>query len=365
MPAEGLGKTTPPQWRSLRYHAAARIRNPLALRGPTEHAELTLTVSRSFGSLQHTLNLLAATLTGLSILCWTASVLVGRKLCQRAIRPLSQMAPSARDSSWKHVALVERTELRDELEDMGNAFNDLLNQLFSAYDRQKRFTGDAAHQLRTPLTVLQGQVDVALRRKRTASEYESTLEIVSDEIGSLSKTVETLLFLARSEHQAAEIDVERVEMLAWLEQYVQRWKGDPRRSDLEIQCELSVESLTSPSLLTQVLDALISNALKYSPAGSIILLKATLQQSAVLLEVEDKGLGIPEEDIASVFLPFYRSRSALRREHPGTGLGLAIAERLARIMGGKLECSSQLGEGSRFTLLLPRRATGQAITSER
>jgi len=274
------------------------------------------------------------------------------------------MARSAREiqaGNTSHWLSVPNS--RDELEDMGKAFNDLLSQLFSAYDRQKRFTGDAALQLRTPLTVLQGQVDVALRRKRSVAEYESTLEIISDEIGSLSKTVETLLFLARSEHQAAQIDAERVEMLPWLEQYVQRWKGDPRRSDLKIHCQPSVASITSPSLLTQVLDALISNALKYSPEGSTILLRASVQNSAVLLEVEDKGLGIPEEDIASVFLPFYRSRSALRREHPGTGLGLAIAERLARIMGGRLECSSQLGHGSRFSLHLPRCAMPQLTTA--
>jgi signal transduction histidine kinase len=241
----------------------------------------------------------------------------------------------------------------DELEELGQAFNGLLDELFAAYERQRRFAGDAAHQLRTPLTVLQGQVEVALRRTRTPEEYAATLGIVKQEVAAFSETVETLLALARPQAEGAPSDLQLLEFPGWLEDYLLKWKTHPRAGDLRLESERQ-SGRTSPRLLAQLLDVLVSNALKYSTAGSPIVIRSKGASGGVELFVEDQGMGIAAGDQKAIFEPFFRAPQARQSGTAGTGLGLAIAARIAAALGGTLSCSSELGQGSRFRLTLPQ-----------
>jgi HAMP domain-containing protein len=145
------------------------------------YAALVVTVAAPLKPIEGTLSSLAAVLAGLSLLVWLAAALTGRWLAQRMLAPVSRMADSARSiTASEPRARLSVASSRDELEDLGRAFNGLLDRLQEAFERQRRFTGEASHQLRTPVAVLLGQVEVALRRDRPPEEYRRVLGVVAD-----------------------------------------------------------------------------------------------------------------------------------------------------------------------------------------
>lgn len=342
------------EWRILRHKMAAVHPKPAAERSPLEHAALTVYTTRRLADVQTTMRWLTLLLIVLPLGCWLAAALAGRWFIRHAIAPIRAMARSASEIRPDDTtARLPVGASHDELQDLGQSFNKLLDELFTAYERQRHFAGDAAHQLRTPLTVLQGQVEVLLRRPRTNDEYLGTLQLVASEVASMKQTVETLLFLARSEHDEVPADRQRIEFRDWLEAYLARWKADPRGSDLRIEVGRGLVVETSPGLLAQLFDVMVSNALKYSAPGTPVTIRAQRHASELRYEIADQGHGIAVEDLEVIFQPFYRTRQARQSGQTGTGLGLAIAARIAKVLGGTLRCESQLGAGSRFLGTLP------------
>ena len=175
---------------------------PAAL-GPGKHASFTTIAAVPLGPVRDALNKLAAVLIGLSVAVLVLTLVVGRSVCRRALAPVARMAAAARGMDATN--LDERlpvAPVNDELADLGKSFNDLLDRLHESFERQRRFTGDASHQLRTPLAAILGQAEVALRRDRSADDYRQTLEAVRKQANHLTRIVEALLFLARLEAEA-------------------------------------------------------------------------------------------------------------------------------------------------------------------
>jgi signal transduction histidine kinase len=214
--------------------------------------------------------------------------------------------------------------------------------------------------LRTPLTVLLGQIDVALRRPRTADEYRSTLEVLRSETVNLQQVVEALLFLARVEGDADLPDVATRDAGAWLRDYATHWDGNPRRADLSLDTPDGIWLTTSWPLLAQLLDNLVSNAFKYSPPRTPVRLAVRRSSDEVAFEVEDRGIGIAAEDQASVFDPFFRSQTARQTGAAGTGLGLALSARITQALKGRLTVESDGRSGSCFRVLVPTSGDRQA-----
>jgi heavy metal sensor kinase len=321
-----------------------------------KHAALIVTVAMSSGPVEATLGKLALVLVALSAGLWTGSALLGRWLCRRALAPMTAMAATARamsEADWDER--LPLSETHDELEDLGRAFNGLLARLQEAFERQRRFTGDASHQLRTPLTAMLGQIEVILRRDRSTEEYREALERMQGQSVRLHQMVEMLLFLARADRDAKQPDLEEVDLASWVDRHLQSWSDHPRAADLHLEqtlhCPLFVR--VQPPLLGQLLDNLLDNACKYSQAGTPITLRLGRQTGNVICTVEDCGGGIPEADLPHIFEPFYRSEMVRRQGYPGVGLGLTVAERIAAVFGGTLAAESEPEQGCRFTLRLP------------
>jgi signal transduction histidine kinase len=253
----------------------------------------------------------------------------------------------------------------DELEDFSTAFNELLDRLQEAFERQRRFTGDASHQLRTPLTAMLGQMEVCMRRARTTEEYERVLNLVHGQAQQLRHLVEMLLFLARADGEAKLPNLESVELVSWLEEYYERWAGHARAADLHVKslAERPAHVKVQPPLLAQLLDNLLDNACKYSEPGSPVQLELSCTAGRVQLSVQDAGAGIAERDLPHIFEPFYRCSDARRRGASGVGLGLSVAQRVASAFGGNITVCSEPGKGSRFSLELPEVQARQAAAS--
>jgi two-component system, OmpR family, sensor kinase len=243
----------------------------------------------------------------------------------------------------------------DELQDLGRAFNDLLTRLHESFERQARFTGDASHQLRTPLTALLGQIEIALRRPRAVEEYQQVLRLLQSQALQLRQIIETLLFLARADAEAKLPQLDRLDVRSWLPEHLASWSAHARAADLRLEMlgngPLWVRAQTP--LLRQMLDNLLDNACKYSDPGTPITVALAEEAGVVSLTVMDTGCGIAEEDLPHLFEPFYRSAKARRQGISGVGLGLAVAQRIALALAGTLRVQSRLGRGSRFTLHMP------------
>jgi signal transduction histidine kinase len=339
-------------WRVIQKEMAAPAPKPLAEREPHEYASVRVTVARSQAELILAMRRVALLACVLPATVWLIAAAGGRWFVRHALRPVRGMADSAR--SMTHADFGLRLPIgpsQDELADLGVAFNQLLDQLQAAFDRQRRFTGDAAHQLRNPLAVLQGQLDVARRRRRTTEEYERTLDVLIAQTAELRQIVESLLFLARSEGDAAVAHVERIALDEWLPQFLSRYNDHPRRNDLVYKGADAAYISTSVPLLSQLIDNLLSNAFKYSAAGTPVELRVTRENGQVVLAVKDHGIGVTAHDRTSIFEPFFRSEEARRAGYPGTGLGLSVAARIAAVLNAELQCDSTPGEGSIFSVV--------------
>ncbi len=298
---------------------------------------------------------LAATLPLLSLVLWALAAGIGRHFGRRALAPLTLMAESARTMPFDDCRLPS-PGTRDELEDFARSFNGLLDRLHVALERQKQFTGQALHQLRTPLAALIAAIEVARRRSRTVEEHERVLDGLHDDAVRLWRVVEALLFLARAEAEARLPDLERLDLSAWAADQLRAWTGHERAADLSFE-ERDGNPLWTRAhrpLLGQLLDNLIENACKYSGPGTPIIIRAWCEPGAVALAVEDRGCGIPPEELLRVFEPFYRAESARQLGHAGVGLGLAVARRIAVTHGGTITANSVPGRGCRFVVRLPQ-----------
>jgi len=304
-----------------------------------EHAELILLAGASPLPIAQSLGQLRNVAILLSVAAWVTCAVVGRQVCRRALSPVSRLAAAAEQMpSIDTGQRLPVPEMHDELWQLSAAFNGLLDRLHAAAERQRRFAGDASHQLRTPISGLLSLVEVTRRRPRSEQEYEAALDRVRQEVTRMRQIVESLLFLARRDSNSSAAVAEPLELGGWLAQQVERWQQHPRAGDLRL-VPPPVEPLwiaAQPVLLAQVFDNLLDNACKYSLAGSAITIAPLARGGEAGFSITDRGVGIEPADAARLFEPFYRAPSALESDRTGLGLGLAIAREIVTSFGGRL-----------------------------
>jgi signal transduction histidine kinase len=322
----------------------------------TLHPGLVLTVAAPLGPMEATLAALAWFLVALSAGIWLVAASLCRRLSRRALAPLLRMAASARgldatDAGWS----LELAGTRDELDGLGRAFNDLLARLHVAFERQQRFSGDVSHQLRTPLTVLIGQIEVALRHERSGEEYRRALKYALGGAVQLRQIVEALLFLGRAEGDAELPKGEPLDLGQWVDGYLTTRPASGTAAEIVQRSEAGGGPwiVAHPPLLGQLLENLLDNAEKYGHLGTPIVVETCQVGNSAVLAVEDSGPGIPSDEIARVFEPFYRSVQARRQGAHGAGLGLAVVLRIAVALGGSVEVLSEPGRGCRVEVRFP------------
>jgi signal transduction histidine kinase len=207
-----------------------------------------------------------------------------------------------------------------------------LRPIAQAMERQRRFTSDASHEMRTPLTVMRGAIDVALQRQRSAADYRAVLQEVGDEVDGLTQLTERLLLLARGAGRRHEIvDVVRV-----VDEAVRANAplADERGSTVLVEPGQPIALYTDATALRQALGNLIANALQHTPSGTMVRVRCTSTHDGVEIRVIDNGPGIPASERTNVFQPFYRLKTS---DADGHGLGLALARELIAAAGGSLQ----------------------------
>lgn len=353
------------------WHFRSRWVHPTGIGAPTEphlktYDRLLLTVGLNLEPTARTLRNLTLTLTGLSLGIWLFAAGFGTWAMQRALRPLTAMADGSRAIAGTDLsARIPDPQTGDELADLAKAFNDLLSRAQESLQRQQRFSSDASHQLRTPLTSMIGHIDVALRRERTSEEYLRVLRLVRQNAAHLNMIVDSLLFLARADREFPLSEKKRTELNSWTEEQLVRWQTHPRIGD--IRRSLAAEPIyvsVHQNLLGQLFDNLLDNAIKYSEPGSAITIATRSDGTEGELVVSDTGIGIREQDIPRLFEPFYRGAATVKSVRSGVGLGLSVVKRIADGMGAGVRVESAVNKGSRFIVSIPLSDANQSTMSE-
>jgi two-component system heavy metal sensor histidine kinase CusS len=284
------------------------------------------------------------------------SVLAGIGIARRGIRPLNEIAGTLqRIGSSTLSERVETAGLPSELWSLASAFNETLDRLQDAFSRLARFSSDIAHELRTPINNMRGEVEVALSRGRSPGEYREVLESSLEECLRLSRIIDILLFIARAEHPGAQIHREHFDVgseLAALRDFYEPAAGE---AGIRLELEASPDLCTSVdrTLFQRALGNLIENSLAHTGPGGHIRLEAHSTDGKLQVTVTDDGCGIPAEHLPNVFDRFHRVDAARSQNKGGVGLGLAIVKSVAALHGGDAEIASTLGQGTRVTLHFP------------
>jgi len=279
-------------------------------------------------------------------------------LLERLLDPLRRLVETTREIGIGGLSRrVPEPDRPSDLQDLAQSFNGMLMRLERAVEALRHFTADASHELKTPLTSIQGTIQVALSRERSAEELRETLADVMEETEWMLHLVDGLLTLARSEEGLVQLRKEPVEITGLLADAVEM--GQLLTTDRPVTVELDAPSPLyvrgAAGQLRQVFLNLVSNAVKFTREGRVRVTARHYDEVGggwVEVRVADTGVGIPPEELSRVFDRFYRGDAA-RGRPGGTGLGLAIARLLVEQHGGRIDAQSRLGHGSEFRVLLP------------
>ena len=261
-------------------------------------------------------------------------------------------------------ALHERLALDDvplELEESARAFNHMLDRLQVSFERLSRFSAEVAHDLRTPISNLLGEAQVALSRERGAQEYRGVLESAVEEYERMSRMIGNMLFLARSDNDQTAIEREPIALDMLVSRVAAYFEGVAEERQVVLRAAVqgpqggSAMLVADDSLVTRALGNLLSNALRHAPSGSEVLLHATADDQGICtIAVVNRGPRIPAEFVERVFERFFRVAPARQDSAAGSGLGLAIVRSIMELHQGSVDVLSD-DERTVFTLRFPAR----------
>jgi len=257
------------------------------------------------------------------------------------------------------VFCVNATPLQGHSRQKGGAvvlFNDI-TQRKKLEDMRTEFVANVSHELRTPLTSIRGFLETLLEGKvEDQATIRRFLEIINRETARLTRLIDDLLNLSKIEERQVVHRWQAVQLLDTVNKAIVMFQAQAKEQNLELVTELPAELPVvrgDPDMLAQVLINLVDNAIKFTPAGGRITVRAGANEENVRIDVEDTGIGIPPENIPRIFERFYRVEKSRSRELGGIGLGLAIVKHIIRAHGGKTGVESIVGKGSKFSFTLP------------
>ncbi|ACO47718.1 HAMP domain-containing sensor histidine kinase [Deinococcus deserti] len=308
------------------------------------------------GRLDQGARALARLLIQLVVLSVLAVLLIGWWVAGSALRPVDRLTRAARAIAQSRDLgrRVKTGGTRDELGRLAITFNGMLDSLETAWKSQQRFVGDASHELRAPLTVMRGNLELLRRHPHLdPAEREEMLGDIERETSRLSRLVEDLLLLARSD-AGVQLACRPVSLRAAALEALRDARLLAPGLNLDLRAEDRPYMVSGDhDRLKQLLLILLDNASKYTPEGSTVTVCLGEEGNDVLLTVKDQGSGIPPEAQAHIFERFYRADPARQREPGGAGLGLSIAQWIAAQLRGSLEVQSTGPDGTTFCLRLP------------
>jgi heavy metal sensor kinase len=290
--------------------------------------------------------------------------LLGWFLAGRALKPVLAVAQTAQRITGSNLSLrIPPRGAGDELDFLVATFNRMIERLETYFQQTRQFSTDVSHELRTPLTALRGQMEVALFTAQNEQQYREVILDCLQDVERLSQTVHALLQLSQAESGQLALQKAPLDLAEAAHAVVEQYQILAEEAGVTLVCEAEPAPVEADRVQIERLIAnLVSNALKFTPAGGQVAVRTGVRDGGPQLVVEDTGPGIAEEHRAHIFDRFYRvpgQDGAPRRR--GLGLGLSFVAWIAKAHGGFVDVESQPGKGTRFTVRLPATVAAPAM----
>jgi len=285
------------------------------------------------------------------------AAVVGYWMSRRALGPVDALVKTAHEIGGANLGgRLQKLETGDELQRLSDTLNAMLDRIETAFRRVTQFTADASHELRTPVSLIRTEAELALRRSRGEAEYKESLRHILFEAERTTVLIEQLLAIARADSGRETLHIRAVDLRQTLTHLVDSWKQVAAIRALQFSASLDDTNtfvMGDETMLRRLIDILLDNAFKYTPSPGSVWLSLEHRGQSALITVQDSGVGIAEEDQVRIFERFYRVDKARSRAQGGTGLGLAIAQWIVTQHRGSIRVQSRAEAGATFQVELP------------
>ncbi len=291
---------------------------------------------------------------GIGVLLILASTIMGFIISRSITRPINKLMTKAKYiSKGEYDKKIEINTDILEINDLINSINNLSQSIKEQENIRKRLTGDISHELKTPLTNIQSHLEAMI--DGIWEPTEERLLSVKEEAERLSSLVSDMQKLNKYDESSIKLKKDNVNISDIICFVIFQFSNLAKSKNIKIEYEKkNINLYCDKDKVTQALVNILSNAIRYSNEGSTIFIEEKLKDNKVIISIEDQGIGISEEDLKYVFERFYRADKSRTRATGGTGIGLTIVKSIVSSHGGEVKLESKLGEGSKFTIILPK-----------
>lgn len=283
------------------------------------------------------------------------SVFLGYFTTKKMLSPINQITETAREISFSD--LDRRLSVRgpdDELKKLAVTFNSMLDRLETSFKSQKQFVSDASHELRTPISVIKGYVDLLDRWGKEKPEVrDEAIQAIKNETDNMKQLIENLLLLARGDDSELIKEEEQFNINNLISSIIKEFQLMEKNVDFEYIENKNINFYGDPNLFKQLFRIFIENAVKFTSGEGEIKIEINEKKKELYFSIEDNGPGIEKENLPYVFDRFYQADKSRSRKQEGSGLGLAIAKQIVDSYDGKIKVDSSLGKGTKFIIRMP------------
>ncbi|WP_419766368.1 MAG: sensor histidine kinase [Arcobacter sp.] len=321
-----------------------------------EKKSYILQVATDYKVLNHTMEDLFYILIFIVPIILIFSIIGGNFLIYKSFAPVEKTLQDLKNINATNLSKrLEVLNKNDEISQLSQEINNLLERLEVSFEKINQFSSDASHELKTPLTIIRGEIEIALRKDRNSKEYKETLKVCMDEVLMIQQTIDDLLFLAKNENsmqnikEDAYIDEITFDAIKELKAYAKL-----RNIKIESQIKDIFQIKGHSKLLKIAIKNILKNAISFSHENSSVLVKNYLENNHFIISIEDKGIGIAQEEQNKIFEKFYRTDKSRNKESGGTGLGMAIVEKIISSHKGKIKLKSSENVGTTVKLVFTK-----------
>lgn len=311
-------------------------------------------VAHPVDAIQKSLNLLLFTLGIVFAVLIVPTILGARMLAFKIMGPILKMSLKMEKISSEHLGeRIENPRTSDEIEKLVTTFNGLLDRIQESFERERRFIGDVAHELKTPVATLRSGIEFALSKERTIEEYRESLgEALVDSV-RLSTIIKNVLDLAWINEETARLGQTHFDLSkTFLDiKDIALELAAQKKINIKTDLKPGIEVIGSADKLQRAFVNVVDNAIKYTPGGGTVSLRLYKKAGGAIIEVKDTGVGISEKELPHIFERFYRGTKTDKTL--GSGLGLAIAQGIIKAHQGGIKVTSRVGRGTLVSIFLP------------
>ncbi|NWJ52429.1 MAG: HAMP domain-containing histidine kinase [Bacteroidetes bacterium] len=285
-------------------------------------------------------------------------IIAGFLNAKQSLKPIKDIIAQVDEIEAANLNIMLTTKNNDEIAELAHTFNKMLERINKAFERERFFVSNASHELRTPVTSIKGQVEVALMKKRNEENYIAVLTSILDDVENMTNIINGFLELAETNTDLKNLSLQAIQVDEFL--FIVKDEIVKRRPEYIINIEFEktpdkeseITILGNQGLLFIMMNNLIDNACKFSENKKATI-RIDFDNNYTIIQVADNGIGIPNEEIEYIFQPLYRAQN-VQRKH-GTGIGLSIVQRIAEIHKAQIKISSTLNIGTTISVLFPKK----------